>query len=86
MVLEYSTIVKKQKNCFQFSPVPFKRKPLEGLQVQIPETSMGKSSNMCGIFYSILFTACITLSELLLSVYGTVSEANPTAIRAELEE
>ena len=27
---------------FQFLPVPFQRKPLEGLQVQSPETSMRK--------------------------------------------
>ena len=31
-------------NCFQFSPVPFQRKPLEGLQVQSPETSLRKRS------------------------------------------
>ena len=37
-------IVINIKNRFQFSPVPFLRKPLEGLQVQSPETSMRKRS------------------------------------------
>ena len=37
-------IINKLVNCFQFSPVPSQRKPLEGLQVQSPETSMRKRS------------------------------------------
>ena len=37
-------IINKLINCFQFSPVSFQRKPLEGLQVQSPETSMRERS------------------------------------------
>ena len=38
------SLINKQMNCFQFSPVPFRRKPLERLQAQSPGTSMRKRS------------------------------------------
>ena len=58
-------------NCFQFSPVPFQRKPLEGLQVQSPETSMRKIEE-CSHRYSNLGPLAWEISTSSITSYCAV--------------
>ena len=54
-------------NCFQFSPVSFQRKPLDGLQVQSPETSMRKRSAPAEFrTYATFLAVCYKFNVLLL--------------------